>query len=203
MRLMVDHLGLRQLWAGFDFALGRNREGNIPTLRTLGQEMGYQLRVIPEVTVEDMHVSSSRIRALIKEGQVAQAAVLLGRHYTLTGPVIHGDGRGKGIGIPTANIDYWSEKMIPANGVYATWAWVDRQRLPSVTNIGTRPTFQGTGARVETHLMQYDRDLYGKSVTLEFLEFIRPEEKFPSIDALVAQIQQDKRTAEEILSHDA
>lgn len=211
MHLLKGHLGLRQLWVGYDFALGRNRQGDIPTLRRLGEEMGYSVRVIPEITQGGASVSSSQVRALVREGNVGQAARLLGRPYRLSGEVVHGDARGRTIGIPTANLSPWPGKIVPATGVYATWAWVPAAestlrgeiRVQAVTNIGLRPTFAGQpdAPRIEAHLLNFERDLYGQTISLEFLEHLRPEQRFPSVDALLAQIALDKERAKEVFSH--
>ncbi len=205
MRRASASLGLRRLLVGFDFALGRNRQGDIPTLRHLGEELGYGVQVIPEVSVDSARVSSSQIRKLVQEGSVEQAARALGRPYAIEGRVIQGDRRGRQLGFPTANLDYWPKKILPANGVYATWAWVggsfaNSERIPSVTNIGVRPTFQGVEQRVEAHLLNFNRDLYGQPLKLEFVAFLRPEQRFSSIDALAAQISADKQRAQEILA---
>ncbi len=129
MQRMSERLGLRQLWVGNDFALGRNRQGDIPTLRAIGQELGYTVHVTDEVVIEGERVSSSQIRSLLRGGDVRQAARLLGRPYVLEGTVAHGDGRGRDLGFPTANVDFWPEKIAPAYGVYATWTWVDGAAL--------------------------------------------------------------------------
>lgn len=134
-------LGLRELWVGYDFALGRGREGDIPFLRRLGAELGYTVHVTTPVLVDNQSVSSSQVRALVAEGDVRSAAGLLGRHYGFTGLVVHGDGRGRSIGIPTANIQPWEGQLLPRTGVYATWVWVGGLRRPAVTNVGYRPTF--------------------------------------------------------------
>ena len=205
MQNMQRHLGLRQLWVGNDFALGRHRQGDLPTLERLGQKMGYHLHITPEVTVSGERVSSSQIRALLKEGQAAKAARMLGRPYAIEGAVVHGDGRGRGLGIPTANLDFWPEKIIPAHGVYATWAWVQNhtERVPAVTNVGVRPTFEGHATRIEAHLLDYDQDLYDQSVRLEFLEYIRPEKRFDSVEALLEQINADTQRAREVFTNAA
>ncbi len=202
MQMLVGHLGLRQLWAGYDFALGRNREGNLPALQALGLELGYSVHIVDPVAQGDRPVSSSAVRALLAEGQVRAAAELLGRRYSVDGPVVHGDARGRTIGFPTANIQVWPEKILPANGVYACWAMLDGHPLPAVTNIGVRPTF-GTLPplpRVEAYLIDFHLDLYQKQLGLQFVERLRPEQRFESVEALVAQIQADVVHATEILA---
>lgn len=199
---LQQHLGLVELWVGFDFALGRKREGDIPKLRELGEELGYRLHVIDAIRCSEQPISSSLIRNALAEGDIRLANELLGQNYSLNGLVIPGDGRGRTIGIPTANLDVWHEKAIPRPGVYTCRATVEHQTYGAVTNIGYRPTFenQPVQARVETHLLDYQSDLYGRKIRLEFLDRLRDEQRFPSIEALVDQIQTDIRTAREQLS---
>lgn len=199
-------LGLRCLWVGYDFALGRNREGDIPTLRRLGQEMGFTLRVMDPVVVDGEVVSSTRIRRLLAAGAVEQAARLLGRPYAVPGRVRRGDGRGRRIGIPTANLQVWSRRMVPAAGVYVARAHLaDGRTFGAAVNIGVRPTFEirPVPPRVEAHLLGFTGDLYGQPLILEFLHRLREERRFPSVEALVAQIRADILAAEEWLRHAA
>ena len=187
------HLGFRHLWIGHDFALGRKREGDALTLRRLGEEFGFQVEVVNQVKVQDFAVSSSQIRALIREGKVDQAELLLGRPYKVKGKVVPGDGRGRTIGIPTANLKVWEEKLLPASGVYVCQAWVGGEQYGAVTNIGVRPTFdqQEPIPHLEAHLLDFDEDLYGQEVALEFIRRLRDEQRFPNPEALVAQINKD------------
>jgi riboflavin kinase/FMN adenylyltransferase len=212
MQQMRVRLGLRRLFVGHDFALGRNRQGNIPRLREIGAQMGYTVEVTDEVRTEPdsgERISSSRIRMLVNQGQVAQAAGLLGRPYAVEGPVAHGDGRGRTLGFPTANIQYPPDKITPTYGVYATWAWVGMdgaapKRIPSVTSVGVRPTFDppDTTPRVEAYLIDYEGDLYGQMVRIEFIEFLRPELRFHSVQTLIDQMILDTQHAREVLAHD-
>jgi riboflavin kinase/FMN adenylyltransferase len=197
-------LGMRELWVGYDFALGRGREGDIPFLQRLGGELDFDLRVVEPFSLGEQAVSSSQIRALLREGAVSQAAQLLGRSYGFAGPVVHGDGRGRSIGIPTANVQAWEGQLLPRNGVYATWASVDGLRRPAVTNVGMRPTFENTPPvpRVEALLLDFDQDLYGKTVRLDFVEFLRPEQRFAGVQALLEQIELDKNRAREVLQNE-
>ena len=201
MRLASEHLGLRSLWIGYDFALGHNREGNFERLTKIGQELEYSVQAIDAVHNGEDVLSSSLIRQRIREGDVAHAAENLGRYYAMNGPVVHGDGRGRKINIPTANIDYPKGKVIPAFGVYATWAWVGGQRYPAATNIGINPTFtpDKETPNVEAHILDFDRDLYGEDVTLEFVARLRDELKFDGVDALLEQIYADISKTREIL----
>jgi riboflavin kinase/FMN adenylyltransferase len=216
---MTRAMGLRQLWVGDDFALGRNRQGDLNVLRALGEQMGYSLHVTREVRIDTPdgtargqgavksfgRISSSNIRALLRDGQAAQAAQMLGRPYALEGEVIHGDGRGAQLGFPTANVAYWPKKVVPAYGVYATWTWIDEQRIASVSSIGVRPTFDPPGSppRAEAYLIDFEGDLYGKQARVEFLEFLRPELRFDSVQALINQMVLDTQNAREVLEHAA
>ena len=199
MLQVVQHTGLCGLVIGYDTALGRGREGNADRLAEIGNELGYTVQVIPPLKDEDGIISSTRIRRSIAAGRVSAAAKDLGRYYSVTGPVIHGDGRGHRINLPTANIEVPPGKVPPANGIYASWVWWDGQKYRAATNVGVRPTFTPDLPLpiIEAHLLDFDHDLYGQQVKLEFVEYLRPEEKYDSVDALVEQIQADiARTAE-------
>lgn len=202
MNRLNEHLGLKRLCVGYDFALGRGREGDVPTLRRLGKELGYTLEVFPPVKVDDQVVSSSRIREMLTLGEVAQAARLLGRPYSVKGEVTRGDGRGRTIGIPTANLAVWEELILPAAGVYVGQAVVSGQTFGAVTNIGIRPTFSSNSSspHIEAHILDFDGDLYSRQIELTFLQRVRSEMRFPNAQALVEQIHQDIALARQILS---
>jgi riboflavin kinase / FMN adenylyltransferase len=187
------HLSPKQLWVGNNFALGRNRQGDVPTLRLIGERLGYQLNVVAPVVLDGETVSSTMLRQLLLAGDVEQAVRGLGRFYALGGEIIHGDGRGRGLGIPTANLAVWPEQIIPEYGIYACWAWVDGKRWPAVTNVGVRPTFESNDSRprVEAHILDFDQDLYGKRLRLEFVTRLREERRYSSIEALMDQIALD------------
>jgi len=172
-------------------------------LEKLGLKFNYQIEGLSPLTVGGELVSSSRIRELLGQGNVAQAAAYLGRWYAVQGRVVPGDGRGRTIGIPTANLDVWHERLLPSNGVYATFARLSSANYPSVTNIGVRPTFENTppAPRVETHVLDFQQDLYGTDLRLEFVQFLRNEQRFPSIQTLIEQIQADIQHAREVLSN--
>lgn len=191
------HLGFKNLLIGYDFALGKNRAGTYERLTEIGRQSGFQVKAIDPVIFNDEVISSTLIRSLISQGKVLEASEKLGRLYSLTGLVVSGDGRGRTIGIPTANVDIVPGKVIPNNGVYACWALLGTERHPAVVNIGFRPTFT-TGEvlpRIEAHLLDISVDLYGKMVTLEFVQKLRDEKKFPSVDELLKQIKTDIHTA--------
>jgi riboflavin kinase/FMN adenylyltransferase len=187
-------LGLRQLLIGYDTALGRGREADAVRLTEIGQELGYSVQVIPALRDQAGVISSTRIRTAIAAGNVAAAASDMGRPYSITGPVVHGDGRGHSLNLPTANIHIPPSKVLPAYGIYACRAWVGEQAYAAATSIGIRPTFYNAdppAPTIEAHLLDFNRDLYGQDVRLEFVEFLRPEEKYPSVQALMEQIKKD------------
>jgi riboflavin kinase/FMN adenylyltransferase len=193
IKQLKNSLDLHMLWVGQDFALGHNREGDVAALRRMGAEMGFGIQVFDPVRIDDQIISSSQIRKLLKEGNVRQSAELLGRNYTIMGVVVPGDQRGRTIGIPTANLQIDAEKMVPANGVYACRAYVSGQAWPAATNIGVRPTFDGKSSvqHVEAHLIDFDGDLYGQQLQLEFIERLRSEQRFAGFEELVIQIHKD------------
>ncbi len=199
---LVRHLNMRQLWVGPDFALGRNREGDIPTLQQLGQTMGFKVRVVEPLIQDGEVVSSTRIRHLLTLGEIRQATRLLGRYPSLTGQVVQGAQRGRLLGFPTANLAVLPERAIPADGVYACFVWIGKARRPAVTNIGVRPSFAGAERTVETHLLNFNGNLYGLDLKIEFVERLRPEKRFENLDELAAQIRADIAQAAELLAQE-
>jgi len=214
MRLLCQNLGMTALVVGPDFALGRNRSGDRNTLQRLGEELGYHLHVVEPVGWQGRPVRSSIVRQTLQQGNVAEAAELLGRFYHLEGKVELGDQRGRQIGIPTANLGVQPSKLLPANGVYATYArLVDDAEssmgapiYTSVTNLGVRPTVDGIHHRIETHLLDFPPageagDLYGRRLRVEFVARLRDEQRFANLAALVAQIQTDIQQARHIFAN--
>jgi len=201
MSQLHSHLMLRRLYVGSDFALGHGREGTTDKLAELGKTFGYILEVVPPVMNGDVVISSSLIRSWLAAGDVKRAARLLGRPYRLSGEVVRGDGRGKALGIPTANLSIWSERTIPKAGVYVCRASIQGQTWGAVTNIGVRPTFESVPVppRVEAHVLNFDRELYGQEIHLDFIDHLRDEQRFSSIQTLVDQIHADIHHAREIL----
>lgn len=192
-------LHFQRLYIGYDFALGKGRTGDAATLRNFGLDLGYEVEVIPAFKNKAGPISSSRIRDHLIKGEVESAAGLLGRPYSLKGKVVPGDGRGKTIGIPTANLEIWPEKAIPTSGVYVCKASVNRKLYIAVVNIGVRPTFESDSGetRIEAHILDYEADIYGQEITLEFISYIRSEKRFTSVDSLVTQIRHDIKYARE------
>lgn len=199
---LVRYARMAELWCGADFALGHNREGNVAYLRAAGERLGFTVHVQTPIQLDGEIISSTRIRQCLRDGAVEQAAHLLGRPFRLSGQVVEGARRGRAIGIPTANLAIAEEHAIPAVGVYACRADIPQaSSLPAVTNIGYRPTFNSTEPKltVETHLLNFTGDLYGARVALDFIARLRPEMKFAGVEALVAQIHSDIRTARRLL----
>jgi riboflavin kinase/FMN adenylyltransferase len=193
MLRLTRQLGLRHLLIGYDFALGKGREGNATRLAEIGSELGYTVEVVPALSDESGVVSSTEIRKLIAVGNVSEAARLLGHLFSLHGPVIHGDGRGRTIDVPTANIGYSHEKMIPARGIYACWAYLNDKKYQAAINIGVNPTFTPDKQipNVEAHLLDFRGEIYGEDVRLEFVARLRDELKFDSVEQLLEQIWRD------------
>ena len=202
MERVSRHLRLRELWVGADFTLGRNREGNVANLQDMGRELGYDVTVFQKVHRGQDAVSSSRIRSLLLDGRIEDAAALLGRNPRLAGEVVHGAGRGQTLGWPTANLEVRPELAMPADGVYAVCAVLGSQRYPAVANIGVRPSFDGTTRVVEIHLFDFDQDIYGCDLVVELVARLRDERRFGHVDDLIAQIEDDRQAACGVLSQD-
>ena len=203
MCILYKQLKFSCLLIGYDFRLGANREGDIHRLQEIGEELGYCVRAIEPLQSTSQVVSSSLIRKLISDGDMTNAKTMLMRWYATSGEIVHGDGRGKHIGISTANIQPWSEKLIPKIGVYAALAELDGRLHQAVVNIGRRPTFYSALApqTIEVHLLDFSRDIYGSSLCLKFVERIRDEVKFNSADDLMRQIRKDITNSREVLEH--
>ena len=197
---LCRYLDMRQMWGG-NFALGYQREGDIPFLRKLGEERGYSVQQVEAmVPWQGERVSSSRIRRSLLEGDLAEVNGCLGRPYSVSGTVVEGKKLGRTIGFPTANVDFWEEQLLPTNGVYATYAWLGEERHLAATNVGVRPTVNGSAVTVEAHLLDFDADIYGRTLRLEFMGRIRPEMKFAGLEALKAQIAADVAKVQNILT---
>jgi riboflavin kinase/FMN adenylyltransferase len=209
MRELAVHAPLRSLWIGPDFALGRGREGDAEHLKALGAKMGYRVRIRPPFTLRGDPVRSSRVRALLADdGAVEEAAGLLGRPYQIWGRVQTGAQRGHRLGFPTANLALPAERLLPAHGVYACWAWLGEPGAaaggvpghPAVVNVGVRPTFDNGAPSVEAYLLDFEGDLYGECLGLSFVRRLRGEMRFPESAGLIAQIRTDIGVARRVLS---
>lgn len=200
-------LNFSALWAGADFHIGRDREGDLDWLRAQAPVYGFEVHMAEKFCLDGERVSSSSIRAALQAGDVQRVAKLLGRPLRIPGVVVSGMQRGRKIGFPTANLDVWEERAYPGSGVYACRAWLEGEDTPhmAAVNIGVRPTFNGTDhfVSVEAHLLDFNADLYGQTVALDFIARLRPERKFDSIDALTAQITRDVAETRRLLSDPA
>ncbi len=189
--VLVDWLHVSEVWVGANFLFGRDRAGTFSLLRTLGARFGFNAEKIDPVRYKDFVVSSTRVRRLINEARVDEAGALLGHQYSIDGVVVQGAQRGRTIGFPTANVSTENE-LLPPHGVYATTATLAGVVYPSVTNIGVRPTVDDSGrVSIETHIFELDRDLYGAPIRVGFVQRLRDERTFESLDALKTQIQAD------------
>jgi riboflavin kinase/FMN adenylyltransferase len=197
--VLVDWLRVSEVWVGANFLFGRDRLGTFTLLKALGEDRGFRTEKIEPVRFKDFVVSSTRIRHLVAEGRVDEAGALLGRHYALDGIVVHGDGRGRELGYPTANLDTRNEHL-PAYGIYATIAIVDHVFYPAVTSVGIRPTIGDNRVMVETYLLDASLDLYGKPMRVAFVRWLREERKFESLAALTTAIGEDCMAARHVLS---
>lgn len=190
---LVDRLRMKELWVGANFALGYQREGDVRFLRAQGASRGFEVHAMDLVATPNKAnlISSSRVRECLRRGELGKARAMLGRAYALEGTVVAGEQRGRTLGIPTANLSVWDEQVMPANGVYATWAILGDNTHMAATNIGQRPTFAGDKVTVEAHLLNFNREIYGETMQLRFEERLRPERRFNGLDDLLAQIDQD------------
>ena len=198
-------LHVREIWVGPQFALGHDRQGNIPALRELGRTLGFNLQVMEPLRCGPGDnggelVTSSRIRRLVLAGKMREAAQLLGRFYSVMDEVAHGDHRGRTLGFPTANLEVPEDRIMPPDGVYAGYGWVGEKRHEAVMSLGVRPTFGDHERLLEVYLLDFDVDLYGTDLRVEFVARLRPEMKFDSAQTLIAQMYQDKAQAREILA---
>ena len=198
---LIRELGMKGLVVGPDFALGHRRQGDVATLREMGRTAGFWVETVDNFLLDGAPVKSSVIRELLAQGQVEKAKRMLDRPFSLRGEVESGDRRGRDLGFPTANLATDGTMAVPGDGIYATWATVDGVRHQGATSIGVRPTFGGEGdRRVETYLLDFSGDLYGKRMTLEFEQRLRGELAFSSVDALVEQMKQDVEQSRAALS---
>lgn len=199
IELLREYLKMRGLIVGPDFALGQNREGDAEKLRELGNAMDFTVEVIPAVVVDGIVVSSSAIRKALADGDMKIVEKLTGRLFSLRGRVVSGDRRGRELGFPTANLHFKPDQALPADGIYATITHTGVHSLPSVTNIGVRPTFGGKNRLVETYILDFDGDLLGQDLTVDMVERLRDEKRFDSVELLKAQMTKDVEQARQIL----
>jgi riboflavin kinase/FMN adenylyltransferase len=200
---LVELLRMRGLVLGPDTALGHNREGDLDYLRRRGAELGFWVEAVEPLAVGGITVKSRRVRDAVSQGDVGAGAKLLGRKFSLSGPVVLGDRRGRKLGFPTANLSIASEMLLPGDGIYATWAIIDGVRHLSATSVGVRPTFGLSERLVEVYVIDFDADLYGKQLCVEFVRKLRDQEAFPGVAELVEQIHRDVADSRQALVEDS
>lgn len=199
-RFLVEGLNARFVVVGVGFRFGRDAAGTTETLAEMGRRHGFEVEVIDIACDAGMEIRSTTIRSALRDGDVKRAAAMLGRPYDLEGIIVPGDGRGRQLGVPTANVSFPAMLTVPRHGVYAVTAVIDGIAHPAVANLGIRPTFGGEDEVLEVHVLGLDRDLYGKHVSVEFVERIRDERRFDSVDDLLLQIRIDIASASEALA---
>ncbi len=201
-RVLHKTLSASHVVVGYDFGYGIGRSGNVDTLRAAGERLGFTVDVVEPVLIEGVRASSSEIRRALIEGELDLAHQLLGRRYDVDGPVVRGAGRGRELGIPTANVNPQGV-LLPRPGIYATWVQVlgESTKYMAATSLGTNPTFVDGGAlTLEPHLLDFDSDLYDQQVRVSFVEWLRPEERYDDVGALLAQIKTDIQRTRETLA---
>ena len=202
IEVLRDALNMRELVVGPDFAFGYQREGTTEVLARLGKEMGFGVKIVEPVKFDGLIVSSTAVRSRVQAGDMAGAAWMLTRPFSLSGLVVKGDQRGRQIGFPTANLDIQPDVTLPPDGTYATWAQADGVTYKSATNIGVRPTFGSASRQIETHIIDYDGDLYNTKIRVAFAQKLREEVKFNAVGDLVNQLHEDIAHAKTVLAED-
>ena len=201
-KVLVNKIGTKRLVIGYDHRFGKNREGGFDYLKANETKFGFQVEEIPKQEIDDVSVSSTKIRAALLTGDIKNATNYLGRNYSVTGKVVTGAKLGRELGYPTANIQIQEKyKLIPADGAYAVRTIVDGHTFDGMLNIGLRPTVNGSMRTIEVHLFDFQKDIYGEDITVSFVEMIREEAKFSDLSGLRAQLSLDKQKAQAILSH--
>lgn len=200
LRLLTDSLPVKRIVAGTDFRFGKGRSGDDQTLLAFEKELGYQAKIVEKLQDSGMDISSTRIREAVKRGDLKEANRLLGYAYFVSGEVVYGNQIGRTIGVPTANLLPPAQKLLPPTGGYVTQVTVDGVCYGGISNIGYKPTVgDAQPLGIETHLFDFDQDLYGRQIRVSFLEYLRPEQKYESLDALKRQIDADMKTSRKIL----
>ncbi len=199
VQLLIDHLSIKEIFCGADFALGYKREGHVEFLKALGKEKNFGVTVVEPQTFDGQIVSSTRIRELVAQGEIDTATRWLGRFPSVRGRVVKGDRRGRALGFPTANLAIADRRLIPADGIYAVRVRINGEWFNGAASIGVRPTFGGTQRLVEVYILDFDRDLYDQVIEVQFIKRLRDELKFESVDALIEQMRKDVVEARRVL----
>jgi riboflavin kinase/FMN adenylyltransferase len=201
-KYLVQGIGLREVVIGYDHHFGKSRDGNFELLQKLGSKFDFSVTLIPEYSVEGVTVSSTKIRNALLAGDVSKAGKMLGRNYSFKGTIVHGDGRGRQLGFPTANLEVDNEdKLIPAKGIYAAECVVENEKHFGLLSLGSRPTFHEDGKIIpEFYIFDFDKDIYEEVMQVNMIEKIRDEEKFNSVDELISRMKKDEEIGRKILS---
>ena len=199
--ILVEHLNVKKVIIGYDHRFGRNRTANIDDMRLFGKKYGFAVEEISVQEVDEVSVSSTKIREALNKGDVTTAEHYLGTPYSLTGRVVHGLKLGRTLGYPTANIQVTEEyKLIPKDGVYAVYSYIDGRKVYGMMSIGKNPTIEGKGASIEVYFFEFNGDLYDQKLTIEFVQYLREEQKFATIDLLKKQLQDDETAARKAIA---
>ena len=199
--ILVEHLNVKKVIIGYDHRFGRNRTANIDDMRLFGKKYGFAVEEISVQEVDEVSVSSTKIREALNKGDVTTAEHYLGTPYSLTGRVVHGLKLGRTLGYPTANIQVTEDyKLIPKDGVYAVYSYIDGRKVYGMMSIGKNPTIEGKGASIEVYFFDFNGDLYDQKLTIEFVQYLREEQKFATIDLLKKQLQDDETAARKAIA---
>ena len=199
--ILVQHLNVKKVIIGYDHRFGRNRTANINDMRLFGEKYGFAVEEISVQEVDEVSVSSTKIREALNKGDVTTAEHYLGTPYSLTGTVIHGLKLGRTLGYPTANIQVTEDyKLIPKDGVYAVYSYIGERKVYGMMSIGKNPTIEGKGASIEVYFFDFNGDLYDRELTIYFLKYLREERKFSSVALLKKQLQDDETTARKAIA---
>ncbi len=198
---ILEHVNLAEMWVGADFAFGHKRGGNVDMLIRSGQQSGFAVHVVPRQPLDGTAISSTVVRELIAEGDVARGASFLGYWHGWQGLVVHGDQRGRELGFPTANLQPPEYQIIPASGVYAGYVRFDGQRFPAAISVGYNVHFRGTALKVEAHILDWEGDIYDRVIGIEFVDRVRDEREFESLDALIQEMEQDCAEVRRLLAN--
>lgn len=196
---ILDRLNLKEIWIGADFAFGNKREGNVQFLIDRGQADGFDVHVVARQDIDGERISSTRVREFVEAGNMAAAERLLGHHFRISGPVTSGHGRGAGLGYPTANVQPPPHQVLPATGIYAAWIDIDGSMHPAAVSVGYNVQFNGDQIRVEAFVLDFEGNLRGRTVGLDFVERLRDEQRFANVDELIAAMDRDVARTREIL----
>lgn len=201
-QVLVETIKTSRLVIGYDHKFGKNREGSFDYLRQNSAQYGFQVEEIPREDIDNIAISSTRIRKAVSDGNLKTAFELLGRYYSLTGTVVHGQKLGRKLGYPTANVHPDDpDKLLPADGIYAILAEVNGKLHKGMLSIGFRPTVHGTERTIEANIFDFSADIYGRNIDIHFLEYLRPEKKFDTLDELIRAIEVDKENSLQALRH--